>query len=71
MFELITGGRVYPTGYICPGGVRRDLPESAKERIPKVLDKIEKMIDFVRAENPANIARLKGIGVLKLDDAIR
>ena len=71
LFELITGGRVYPTGYICPGGVRRDLPESAKERIPKVLDKIEKMIDFVRAENPANIARLRDIGVLKLEDAIR
>ena len=71
LFELITGGRVYPTGYICPGGVRRDLPESAKERIPKVLDKIKKMIDFVKAENPANIARLRDIGVLKLEDTIR
>lgn len=71
LFELITGGRVYPAGYICPGGVRRDLPESAEEKILNVLDKIGKMIDFERAENPANLARLKDVGILNLKDAIR
>jgi len=71
LFELITGGRVYPAGYICPGGVRRDPPDTAKEKILNVLDKIEEMIDFERAENPLHLARLKDIGVLKLEDAIK
>ena len=71
LFELITGGRVYPAGYICPGGVRRDLPEGAKEKILKVLDKTEQMIDFERAENPVHLARLRDVGILKLKDAIR
>jgi len=32
LFELITGGRVYPAGYICPGGVRKKFPNKAKEK---------------------------------------
>lgn len=32
VFDYITGGRLYPAGYICPGGVRKDLPEKAEKR---------------------------------------
>ena len=71
LFELITGGRVYPAGYLCPGGVRRDFPEGSKEKILKVLDKIDEMIKLEEMENPALLARTKNIGILKLEDAIR
>jgi NADH-quinone oxidoreductase subunit D len=71
LFELITGGRVYPAGYICPGGVRRDFPNGAKERILKILDKIDEMIKLEEMENPTLLARTKDIGILKLEDAIR
>ncbi len=71
LFEMITGGRVYPTGYICPGGVRRDLPDGSKEKILRVLDKVDKMVKLEVMENPAMVARTEGIGILKLSDAIR
>ncbi len=71
LFELITGGRVYPAGYLCPGGIRRDFPERSKEKILKVLDKIDEMIKLEEMENPALLARTRDIGTLKLEDAIR
>jgi NADH-quinone oxidoreductase subunit D len=70
LFAEITGGRVYPAGYICPGGVRRDFPEGIEERIDKVLDKSEELVKYMEVENPTFKARTKGIGILKLDDAI-
>ena len=71
LFEMITGGRVYPAGYLCPGGVRRDFPNGAKDKILKVLDKMDKMIKLEKLENPALLARAKDVGILKLKDAIR
>jgi len=71
IIELITGGRVYPTGYICPGGVRRDLPAGSKEKILKVLGRIDEMKMLERLENPTLLSRMKGIGPLKLEDALR
>jgi len=68
IFEMVTGGRVYPTGYICPGGVRRDLPEGVETKILEVLDKIAGIVK--RLENPVLEARLRGTGVLTLDEAI-
>jgi len=70
LFAEITGGRVYPAGYISPGGVRRDFPEGIEERIDKVLDKSEELAKYMEVENPTFKARTQGIGVLKLDDAI-
>jgi NADH-quinone oxidoreductase subunit D len=71
LFEMITGGRVYPAGYICPGGVRRDFPNGARDKILKVLDKMDEMIKLEELENPALGARAKGVGILKVKDAIR
>ena len=71
LFELITGGRVYPAGYICPGGVRRDLPDHAKEKIEQVLQKTEEMISLEELENPMLASRSEQIGILSKDDAIR
>jgi len=71
LFEMITGGRVYPAGYICPGGVRRDFPDGATQKIAQVLNQIDRMVRIEEIENPALIARAKGVGVLRLEDAIR
>jgi NADH-quinone oxidoreductase subunit D len=71
VFEMITGGRVYPAGYICPGGVRRDFPDGATQKIARVLDQIGRMVRIEEIENPALLARAKGVGVLNLEDAIR
>ena len=71
LFEMITGGRVYPAGYICPGGVRRDFPDGAIQKIAHVLDQIGRMVRIEEMENPGLVARAKGIGILKLEDAIK
>ncbi len=71
LFELITGGRVYPAGYICPGGVRRDLPHGAKERILKVLYDLGDMVEMEKTAFPTLQERSKGVGVLSLHEAIR
>jgi len=71
LFELITGGRVYPAGYICPGGVRRDFPPEAVDRILEVLHKVEEMVAFEEAENPTLLRRTRGVGILGIDDGIR
>ena len=72
LFEFVTGGRVYPAGYICPGGVRRDIPEGTKKRIEELLVKMEKMLREFEAYDSKTIAtRCRGVGVLTLDDALR
>ena len=71
IFEAVTGGRVYPAGYICPGGVRRDFLPGLGKRIMEVLDKVEKMVAVEALENPLLSARAKDIGILTLEDAVR
>jgi len=72
LFEFDTGGRVYPAGYICPGGVRRDVPEGTKKRIEELLVKMETMLrEFEAYDSKTIAARCRGIGVLELDDALR
>jgi NADH-quinone oxidoreductase subunit D len=71
LFEMITGGRVYPAGYICPGGVRRDFPDGAARRIADVLDRLGKMVKLEEIEHPMLQTRTKGVGILKLEEAIK
>ena len=71
IFSALTGARVYPTGYICPGGVRRDITPGVEKRIPKALEKIKEGISYFEKEDPLFKTRTKGIGILKLDDAVR
>jgi NADH-quinone oxidoreductase subunit D len=71
LFEMITGGRVYPAGYICPGGIRRDFPDGATQKIAHVLDQIGRMLRIEEMENPGLVARTKGVGILRLQDAIK
>ncbi|MGD2247654.1 MAG: NADH-quinone oxidoreductase subunit D [Candidatus Methanofastidiosia archaeon] len=71
LFELVSGGRVYPAGYLCPGGVRRDFPDTAEEKISTVLNQMEEMVKLEELENPSYLPRTEGIGVLSVEDAIR
>lgn len=71
IFEFITGGRVYPAGYMCPGGVRKDFPGNAKKRILGIFDKIEEMRLFIKLENPLWQDRFKNVGILTKEDAIK
>jgi len=72
IFEFITGGRVYPAGYICPGGVRRDLPVGYQEKIMNLLRQTEEMMQKIKDfDNVVFARRAKGVGILKLEDALR
>jgi len=72
IFEFITGGRVYPAGYICPGGVRRDLPEGYQEKIMNLLGQTQEMMEKIKDfSNIVFARRAKGVGVLKMEDALR
>lgn len=72
IFEFITGGRVYPAGYICPGGVRRDLPEGYREKIMNVLGQTREMMGKIKDfSNIVFARRTRGVGVLKMEDALR
>ena len=70
IFSITTGGRVYPTGFICPGGLRKDLPQGIENKILKVLDKVEEAISYFEKEDPLFESRTRGIGILKLEDAV-
>ncbi len=71
IFSAVTGGRVYPAGYICPGGLRKDLPEGIENKILKVLGKIIEATSYFKKEDPVFASRTKGIGVLKSEEAVR
>ncbi len=74
LFEAVTGGRVYPAGYIRPGGVRWDLPKNFNKQCLKVLNKTEKAMrefDKILFSNPSFKMRTESVGVLSRKDAIR
>lgn len=72
IFEKISGNRNH-YGMFKVGGVRRDIKE---EQVPELLaalsevDKFTKMITKAVLDDPVIQARLKGIGILKKQDAI-
>ncbi len=76
MIELaqrLTGARL-TYSYMIPGGVRRDLPPSFEDEMEKALRYLEGRIpDYHKIffDNPVTRARLRGVGVLKREDAIR
>ena len=74
LFEEVTGARVYPAGYIRPGGVRRDLPPGFPRRCLEALDRLEKdlwELDSVMLENPSFLARTRGLAPLSPEEAVR
>jgi NADH-quinone oxidoreductase subunit D len=72
LIEMTCGNRVYES-MITMGGVRRDLKEADSPRIKSVLEDLRKKIPFYKQiyqNEPSIKARMKGVGVLKREDAI-
>jgi len=73
ILELTTGSRVHYANN-CIGGVRRDIPPDLYPKIRKALDSIKKPIEMLTnavLDDPVLHARLKGVGVLSKEDALR
>jgi NADH-quinone oxidoreductase subunit D len=71
--EWLTGARL-TYSFLPPGGPRRDLPAGFENKLSKLLDYFEKRLveyDRIFFSNPLLVARAKGIGVLKKEDAIK
>lgn len=73
LLEEITGNR-NNYGNVKIGGCREDIPNELKPKILKDMDEIAKKIDMlIKAvlDDPILHARLKGVGILKNEDAIK
>jgi len=72
LFEFFAGQRMM-TSYIRIGGVALDPPAGWREKVGKVLKMMPSRIDeyeTLLTENRIWMARTKGVGVIKLEDAI-
>ena len=72
MKEMMSGVRMM-TSWICPGGLRGDMPEGWFHKVnrfvadfPRRLDEYNRLI----AKNPIFIERLSGIGIISAEDAV-
>jgi membrane-bound hydrogenase subunit alpha len=73
LLEEITGNR-NNYGNVKVGGCREDIPDELKPKITAEMDKLEKKIEMLTKavlDDPVLHARLKGVGILKKEDAIR
>jgi NADH-quinone oxidoreductase subunit D len=72
LLEEITGNR-NNYGNVRVGGCREDIPDELKPKIIAEMDKLEKKIEMLTKavlDDPVLHVRLKGVGVLKKEDAI-
>ncbi len=72
ILEMVAGQRMMTT-YIRPGGLWRDVPPGFAEAVRAFIDYFPARIDQYEAlltENPLFLQRVKGIGVLRAEDAI-
>jgi NADH-quinone oxidoreductase subunit D len=73
LLEEITGNR-NNYGNVKVGGCREDIPDEMIPKILKELDLIEKKMDMLTKavlDDPILHARLKGVGILKHEDAVK
>ncbi len=73
LFERISGNR-QSYAMIKPGGVRQDIKPSEYSGIVKAMDELEPKINmFIGAilDDPVMLARLKGVGKLSREDAVK
>ena len=72
LMEMLTGARL-TYSFLAPGGPRRDLPADFQKRLTKLLDYFERRLveyDRIFFRNPLVVARAKGVGVLRKEEAI-
>ena len=70
--EHLSGVRT-KTSWICPGGLRGDVPTGWYERVGMFLDEFPKRIELYEgllSNNPIWIERTRGIGVLSAEEAV-
>jgi NADH-quinone oxidoreductase subunit D len=73
LLEEITGNR-NNYGNVKVGGCREDIPDELKPKILEEMDKLEKKIEMLTKavlDDPILHMRLKGVGTLKKEDAIK
>lgn len=73
LLEEITGNR-NNYGNVKVGGCRDDIPNELKPKILKEMDKLEKKTEMLTKavlDDPVLHARLKGVGILSKEDAIK
>jgi NADH-quinone oxidoreductase subunit D len=73
LLEEITGNR-NNYGNVKIGGCREDIPNELKPKMLKEMDKLEKKMDMLTKavlDDPILHARLKGVGILSNEDAIK
>ena len=73
LLEEITGNR-NNYGNVKVGGCREDIPDELKPRILKDMDELEKKVEVlvkVVFDDPVIHARVKGVGILTREDAVR
>jgi len=73
LLEAITGNR-NNYGNVRVGGCREDIPDELKPKILEELDKLEKKTEMLTKavlDDPVLHARLKGVGVLSKEDAVK
>src|SRR5208283_3436407 len=73
LIELTSGNRVYAS-LMTIGGVRRDLKDTDIPKIKTTLEELRKKLPFYRQlyqNEPSIRARMKNVGVLKREDAIK
>jgi len=73
LLEEITGNR-NNYGNVCVGGCREDIPDEKIPKILKELDKVEQKTEMLTKavlDDPILHARLKGVGILSKEDAIK
>jgi NADH-quinone oxidoreductase subunit D len=66
LFEEMTGARIYHM-YMVPGGVRAGLPAGFEQRILKLMDDTDKLLDQIERVMYHNVvfkARCKGLGII-------
>jgi NADH-quinone oxidoreductase subunit D len=72
LLEKVTGSRInYANAKV--GGVRRDVPDEYREEIIRTMDEITPPVEMLTQavlDDPVLHARLKGVGVLRREDAI-
>ena len=73
LLEEITGNR-NNYGNVVVGGCREDIPNELKPKIIKEMDEIEKKTEMLTnavLDDPVLHARLKGVGILSKEDAVK
>ncbi|MEM4426247.1 MAG: nickel-dependent hydrogenase large subunit [Acidilobaceae archaeon] len=71
--EVLTGGRVH-ADFIMVGGVRRDVDDAKKEKILRLLEKLEERLKFylkTYSEDPVILKRFENIGKIKPSEAVK